>query len=208
MTTRNILFEDLLETIVIEESEPSYEALTRWIERFPEHQEALTSFFATWAVQEELPESVKVDEYRIANLMVSRTLDQLYQRAAKKKAHASGITLLSAAAQFDMTVVDLSNRTKLLDESILMKLNLRRIIGNIPQRCFELLSNVMVLATHEIQTLVTGPPIANSGSRHKSRTKPTLTTESFSDAVKASSLSPELKEYWYKEIEDRTKSSE
>lgn len=204
MTTRNISFDELLEIIALEECDPTYDALCCWIERFPQHQSALSSFFATWAVQKEFADPANVDEDRIANRMVSRTLNQLFQRPVNKGPIASGETLFSVATRLKIGIADLIHRTS-FDESILLKLDRRRIAGRIPRKCFEVLSTAIGLAVEEIRMLVTGPPLANAGSRHKSSKKPIAQTESFADAIKASSLSAECKEYWKKEIETEEK---
>lgn len=72
--------EDVLDALMLEEPDPSYNALLRWSERYPEHRSALTSFFATWATQAELPQEPVGDEERLANLGVSHALDILHRR--------------------------------------------------------------------------------------------------------------------------------
>ena len=71
----NITFEDVLDDIRLEESEPSHESLKKWIAQYPEHREALARFFATWSVQKEQPSRFEIDEARIGNRMVSNALD-------------------------------------------------------------------------------------------------------------------------------------
>lgn len=66
--------EEILDTILSEEQEPSHDALLRWCKRYPEHSEALTRFFATWAVQKEEHGEPVIDEARIGNLLVSHAL--------------------------------------------------------------------------------------------------------------------------------------
>ena len=76
----NFTFEDILDALMIEETKPNYEALTRWSERYPEHGETLERFFATWAVQAELPQEISADGERLANLAVSHGLDIVHRR--------------------------------------------------------------------------------------------------------------------------------
>lgn len=73
--------EDILDDIVLQESEPTHEALLRWCSQYPEHREELASFFATWAVQKEPADRPAIDEERVAGRMVSHALNLLYQHA-------------------------------------------------------------------------------------------------------------------------------
>ncbi len=40
-----VTLDDILDEIMLQESEPHYQALTRWCKQYPEHTEALTRFF-------------------------------------------------------------------------------------------------------------------------------------------------------------------
>jgi PadR family transcriptional regulator PadR len=46
-------FEDVLAQVVLEEPEPTYEALLRCQKRFPDWREDLADYFALWAIQRE-----------------------------------------------------------------------------------------------------------------------------------------------------------
>jgi hypothetical protein len=59
-------FEDLLDDLVHEESEPTYEALVRWQERCPEWRQSLEEYFHVWMIQrEQLDELPEIDEQAI-----------------------------------------------------------------------------------------------------------------------------------------------
>jgi DNA-binding PadR family transcriptional regulator len=78
MTNSNVLWEDVLDALMLEEPKPSYEALVRWTERYPQYREALTEFFATWSMQAvwaDLPEQVEIDEDAIVEKGVSHALE-------------------------------------------------------------------------------------------------------------------------------------
>src|SRR5262249_10493635 len=77
---RTTTLEDVLDLILSEEQEPSHEALLRWCKEYPEHAEALTRFFATWAVQNETVGEPELDEARIGNLLVSHALDIIHRQ--------------------------------------------------------------------------------------------------------------------------------
>ena len=64
MSGSNDLFDDVLHELTLEESRPSYEALLRWCERYPQYRDELEQFFTIWAVQEALPEHSPIDEER------------------------------------------------------------------------------------------------------------------------------------------------
>jgi len=64
MSGSNDLFDDVLHELMLEGSRPSYEALLRWCERYPQYRDELEQFFTIWAVQEALPERSPIDEER------------------------------------------------------------------------------------------------------------------------------------------------
>src|SRR3974390_127899 len=60
-------FEDVLAEMRLEEPEPTYQALLRWQERYPEFREELADFFALWAIQREpIDDLPDIDEEEIA----------------------------------------------------------------------------------------------------------------------------------------------
>lgn len=75
MNGPQISIEELLDTILFEESAPTYEALLKWCERYPAYRDELAKFFATWGVQENISQDVEIDEDRLANLAVSHALN-------------------------------------------------------------------------------------------------------------------------------------
>ena len=82
---RHIPLDELLDHIAIEEDEPSYAALSRWCELYPEHASELADYFATWAEQIELPITQSVDAERFAAEAVSHALNLLHQEESKEK---------------------------------------------------------------------------------------------------------------------------
>jgi hypothetical protein len=203
MIGQNVLFEDILDAIMLEESEPSYSALARWSERYPEHAEALAEFFATWAVQTELPQEIAVDEERLANIAVSHALNILHHRDKtanhEPKAGASTATprLLATCRAAGISDEELASRAG-LDETIIVKLDLHRIT-NIPHSCFEVLAAILGIAAERIEEMATGPPLA-AKVRYKAKGKPVPTTEDFADAVRNSSLPEESQRFWLETV--------
>lgn len=76
----NITFEDILDELMLEEPSPSYEALMKWSERYPQYAEALAEFFATWSLQAALAEHSKqtpIDEKRLVEKGVNYAMELL-----------------------------------------------------------------------------------------------------------------------------------
>jgi hypothetical protein len=194
--------EDILDALLSEESEPSYEALVRWSERYPEHSEALADFFAAWATQAELPQKMEVDEERLASLAVSHALDILHRRdkiASPRKTGSERPRLIAAARAAGLSEEELAARAR-LDITIVEKLDLRRITTGIPRLCFEWLASVLGTAADRIEEMTTGPPLLAANLRYKARRKPAPTTEDFTDAISNSSLSDETKAFWLEAV--------
>ena len=68
-------FEDVLDALMLEESKPSYAALLRWSERYPQYRQELADFFATWAVQAERPQDAALDEEKLVDMGVRYALE-------------------------------------------------------------------------------------------------------------------------------------
>jgi hypothetical protein len=186
MMSNQLTLDDVLETILIEEEEPSYEAMTRWIARYPQFKTQLVSFFGTWAIQSEQPvESPALDSEALASRGVSYALNLLDQRDAAQslfdRAKASGVSQKQLAQQAK------------LDDSMLQKLN-RHLLTGIPRECVRRLALVLNDTFERVVQLITGPPLL-AGS-HKAKRKPVATQEDFLIAVQHSSLSDDEKEDW------------
>ena len=207
MTAANFLIEDILDALMLEEHEPSYTALTRWSERYPEHREALAEFFATWAVQAELPQETVVDEERLANLAVSRALDIVHRRdeEAKRTSKVTARPRLIAAAHAASISEEQLAALAGLDSTIVEKLDLRRI-DRVPQLCLEWLATALSTSADQIQEMATGPPLVAAGTRYKAKGKPTPATEDFAVAIRNSSLSDEAKHFWLEVVAAERKS--
>lgn len=197
MTQHDLTLEDILDALMLEEREPSYDALVRWTKRYPEHTDALARFFAVWAKQSSDDETVQ-DEDSLASRGVSYALDLLHRQ---DEAHAAlvdappGVRLLKAAHAAGLTLAELARRAD-LDESVVVKLDRRRIHGLIPRLCLERIASAINAAIHRVRTMVTGPPIMEAGLAYKARGKPAPVTESFADAIKRSSLPEPTQRFW------------
>jgi hypothetical protein len=79
--TEYATFDDLLNDLVREESEPTYEALVRWQERCPKWRQSLEEYFSVWMMQhsqvEDLPE---IDEEAIVQKSLERAMNLLREQ--------------------------------------------------------------------------------------------------------------------------------
>lgn len=193
----HVTIDDILDDIMLQESEPTHEALLRWCSQYPEHREELASFFAAWAVQKEAADRPAIDEDHVASRMVSHALNLLYQHA-----HSPGAETQVIAEQRLHKMVKVSGVTeeKLLsecnlDETLLAKLDRHLIVfESIPRICIQKLSQALHRAVEEVSQALMGEPIPLA--TYKARRKPSLRQEPFLDAVATSDLSDNVKKEW------------
>lgn len=74
-----VILEDVLDALVHEEPEPTYDALTRWSALYPEHRDALARFFVTWAMQSNGLGEPAINEESLANRTVSYALNAIHE---------------------------------------------------------------------------------------------------------------------------------
>jgi hypothetical protein len=208
MKTPHLSVEEVLDAILLEEATPTYEALARWCERYPEYGEELAKFFATWGEQECISQDVEIDEDRLASVGVSHALNLLADRKEKHaegKAHPEpGTRLLLWARRCGITNETLVLKTG-LDLVLLTKLDMRRLTG-VPQLCIERIATALHTSINFIMPMITGPPQLQPGLRYKSKQRPTATTEDFADAIRNSSLDDVNKRFWLEATLDQRES--
>jgi len=74
-------FDDVLTDLMMEESEPTYEALLRWQQRCPGYRERLADFFAIWAIQREpIDDLPEIDEDAIVEKTVQYAMQLLEEQ--------------------------------------------------------------------------------------------------------------------------------
>lgn len=182
-----LTLDDVVEAIMVEEEEPAYDVMTRWIARFPQFKKDLVRFFGTWAIQaEQLEEPQTIDSESIASRGVSYALSLIDKRDAAQ-------SILDCARAARLSLEELAART-CLDDSILQKLN-RRLITDIPQECIRRLAAALGRPREVVIHLILGDP-ALVAVRYKARTKPAAKQETFATAVHLSSLPGAIKQEW------------
>ena len=78
MTNSKMSLDDVLDALMLEEDQPTYAALLRWTERYPDYRDSLTDFFATWAMQDlhaEHAKPARIDEGRLVEQGVAYALE-------------------------------------------------------------------------------------------------------------------------------------
>jgi len=185
--------DEVLDAILMEESEPKYDVLVRWSARYPEHREGLADFFATWGVQAALPETVILDVDRIAHRAVSDALAALDARTPSvgpaprisAALHEAGLTEHELAARCD------------LDETIVAKLDRRLIrVATIPRVLLEKIGIALSRGADAVRAMLDGPPLGLAGAHYKSKRRPKPFAQDFADAVRASALPDDVKKRW------------
>jgi PadR family transcriptional regulator, regulatory protein PadR len=74
-------WDDVLADLMMEETEPTYEALLRWQERCRDYRETLADFFALWAIQREpIDDLPEIDEDAIAEKAVQYAMQLLEEQ--------------------------------------------------------------------------------------------------------------------------------
>jgi hypothetical protein len=198
MTNHDVTLEDILDALVLEEASPSFQALTRWSDRYPQYTDALAQFFAVWARQLDLEdEPVVRDDDSLARRGLSYALDLMHCQDALRRNPGSkgGLSLIKAVHAVGLSLEEVARRTD-LDDSIIKKFDRCRIHEPIPALCLERLSSTVEVPVQLLRTMVTGPPMHGARVRHKAKGKPAPVTESFVDAIKNSSLPEGTKDFW------------
>jgi hypothetical protein len=151
MMPNQLTLDDVLETIMIEEEEPSYDAMNRWIARYPQYKTDLVSFFGTWAIQsEETEESPPIDSEALASRGVSYALNLIDKREAAQ-------SLIERARLAHLSLEQVAAQTR-LDDSILQKLN-QRLITDVPQECVRRLAAALGETLECICQFISGTPV-------------------------------------------------
>ncbi len=190
---RQIPLDELFEHIAIEEAEPSYAALSRWCELYPQHARELADYFASWAEQVELPITQSVDAERFASQAVSHALNLLHQADAKEPQK----TLAQVARSAGLSDADVAGRIG-LDEVFVVKLFRRKIeFASIPRLCLNRLHRVLGITLAQVRNCLRGPPLATvANARMKSRKKAVRQTETFEEALATSTIDETQKAEW------------
>src|SRR5437660_10506170 len=98
--TQRLSFEDVLDELMLEDPEPTYEELLRWSERYPQYRHDLAKFFATWAIQKEQPQETEIDEERIVQQGVNYAMEIM-----RKQGRLISPDSIGPVSEFDQLVM-------------------------------------------------------------------------------------------------------
>lgn len=208
-TDQNVTFEDVLTFLLEEEVTPIHANLMIWIARYPSFADELTDYFAEWAVQSEM-DGVETEQFRsehFANIGVSRALNVLHARQIKVASSTvqQPRTLAQLSRAVNMTFAALAEKVG-VDEEIITKLDLCRIPAKeIPRRLVDSLAQFLSATIDEIwNSLSFAPRPTSARALQKSRKPAVIKTETFEEAIEASSMPRAQKDAWLRSINQGT----
>ena len=199
--------DEALNTFVEENDRPTAENLQEWVDRYPQFRKDLVEFAAVWAEQLVLPaadepgaeaEKVLVDRAmsHVLNVAYHRDVEMLDQTTSDDPIRSLTQDALHAGTK----PAQLAKACG-LDLGLLSKLNNRQIQpSTIPGVLIDMLAENLDKTIAALKIFFAGLPRATAGKAYLSRGKPTgMVQQSFTDAVRQSSLSDEEKARWLNE---------
>lgn len=207
--------DDVILDLLVDGVEPTHENLMVAIAAYPQHRDALVSFFADLAVQTALkdePPASGANVEQFANVGVSSVLSHRHaaiQAAADRRGKGGAQQAAPPPARLSqlvrakgLTEEAVAARVG-LDVGLMMKLDLHRIPAPRPMEMFDRLAEALGVPPAHIIATATGPPLASSrGNFRKAKGQIKVETETFEAAIRASTLSDELKAYWLARVAD------
>jgi PadR family transcriptional regulator PadR len=100
--TGKLSLDDVLDELMLEEPEPTDEALARWSKRYPQYRHDLAEFFATWREQRDLPEEAEpvINEERLVQQGVEYAME-----IVRKQGRLISPDSIGPVAPFDQLVL-------------------------------------------------------------------------------------------------------
>ena len=207
--------DDVILDLVVDGVEPTHENLMVAIAAYPQHRDALVTFFANLAVQTALKDdsaSSGCSVERFANIGVSRVLTHRHAvlqaaadgggRSIGQKSTSPPTRLSQLVRAKGLTEEAVAARVG-LDVGLMMKVDLHRIPAPRPMEMFDRLAEVLGVPPAHVIATATGPPLSSSrGNFRKAKGQIKIETETFEVAIRASTLSDELKAYWLARLAD------
>ena len=196
--------DDVLNTFVAENDEPTAENLKEWVERYPQYRRELVDFATVWVEQLVLPLAPKMGpdaEKALIDSAMSHVLNTAYDREQHIHGHADGEdpipSLTSEAQRAGMNMQEFAEACG-LDLALVSKLNSRQFKPeSIPSELVDLLGRLLRKSTIAIRVYLRKPTRATTGKAFLALGKPTsMEQQSFADAVQASLLSEKEKARW------------
>jgi transcriptional regulator with XRE-family HTH domain len=203
MVKRKLSLEDVLNEYLATESKPNYEALKRWVKRFPEYKYELADFTANWskAINASEPNTADaVDEETLMLRTMSIVGDRIHaMRSEKQHVKASLVDLTAEAKKKGLGINDLAKLSE-LSVPIIAKIA-RGFLAplSIPKLAIERLAVALDRTVEDVVTFIQNSTMSAQGVRFKSQEQPELPLEKedFFDAVRNDrELSEEQRKFW------------
>ena len=190
MLKKKISLEDVLNDYIASEPNPDYEALNRWVSRFPQYRKELTEFTAHWSHMENLPphtDTKDLSEDTLILRAMSIVGDRIHALQSKKQSTQVEMTdLLAEAKRQNLTIKDIADRSG-LSVPIIAKMG-RGLLdsSSIPKLAIERLAEAMGRTTEEATAFLQRPmkPAYDLWFRAKEQPKPPEKHENFFDAIR------------------------
>jgi hypothetical protein len=82
----NVTFEEVIDEVMLEETEPTYRALVRWQKLYPKWRDSLAEYFAEWALQKtQAPEDpTDIDGGTDEDAIVEKTMEYAMDTLARQ----------------------------------------------------------------------------------------------------------------------------
>jgi hypothetical protein len=82
----NVTFQDVIDEVMLEETEPTYQALARWQKLYPKWRDSLAEYFAEWALEKtQTPEaSADIDAGIDEDAIVEKTIEYAMDTLARQ----------------------------------------------------------------------------------------------------------------------------
>ncbi|OYX47051.1 MAG: hypothetical protein B7Y90_13870 [Alphaproteobacteria bacterium 32-64-14] len=202
-TNPEMTFEDVVNVLIHSAVEPSYDNLLAAMQDYPQFSSELANLFSVWAAQVDDPSLTedKSDNDRAVAMGLSYALNLLHRvegdHASEPKPDPN--VRLSMLAKFaGLSEEELALRVG-VDETFIYKLDQRRIqpADEIPELLLLYICAAVAKPQPYVLGVLRGPAIATSrAALQKSAGKPVVKTETFAEAIRASTLGEAEKTRW------------
>ena len=188
--------DDVLNAYVASSAEPSYEALTKWIQCYPHFEKELTEFTVGWSLRETLTpdeETEEVDEDTLVlrgMSVVQSILNKEEWTPVDKQMPFAG--LLKEAKARGLSIHNLAEVTR-LSAALVRKLDRRLIVfASIPTKAIAVLARAVARRKEEVSDYLRGQPVFPDGASYKAEVAPNLSEpEDFFEAIREDETFPE-----------------
>ena len=188
--------DDVLNAYVASSVEPSYEALTKWIQCYPHFEKELTEFTVGWSLRETLTpveetEEVEEDILVLRGMsVVQGILNKEGWQPVDRQTPFAG--LLKEGKARGLSIHELAEATR-LSAVLVRKLDRRLIVfASIPTKAISVLARAVGRGKQEVADYLRSHPLLPGGASYKAQEAPTLSeAEDFFEAVRTDDTFPE-----------------